>query len=113
MMRMASSTSSGEDSWRICLRVRPCTCSMTMYGWGAGVPYGSGAVSSPVSYTETMAGWLSDAEDCASRLNRAWNDGSRARSVRSSLTATQRPSRASWADQTSAIPPRPICSMSS
>jgi hypothetical protein len=38
VMRMASSMSSGDDSWRICLMVRPCTCSMTMYGCGAGAP---------------------------------------------------------------------------
>jgi hypothetical protein len=38
--------------------------------------YGTGTpevMSSPVSYTATMDGWLSEAADCASRRNLAWN----------------------------------------
>ena len=30
-------------------------------------------MSSPVSYTATIDGWFSEAADCASRRNRAWN----------------------------------------
>ena len=38
-------------------------------------------MSSPVSYTATIEGWFSEAADCASRRNRAWNVWSRARSI--------------------------------
>ena len=82
-------------------RVRPSTYSMTMYGWEPLWPM----TSSPVSYTATIAGWFSEAAACASRRNRAWNDGSRARSARSTLTATSLPSRTSRPRCTSAIPP--------
>jgi hypothetical protein len=53
----------------------------------------------------TMAGWLSAAEFCASRRNRSWNCGSRARSARSTLIATSRPSRVSRPRCTSDMPP--------
>ena len=53
----------------------------------------------------TMAGWFSAAEFCASRRNRSWNVASRARSVRSILMATSRPSRRSRPRCTSAMPP--------
>ena len=59
------------------------------------------------------SGWFSPAADCASRRNRAWNVGSMARSARSCLTATGRPSRRSTARRTSAMPPRPSSSPSS
>ena len=59
-----------------------------MYGSETTAPPDSTTCSSPVSYTETMAGWFSEAADCASRRNRAWKVASRARSVRSSLIAT-------------------------
>jgi hypothetical protein len=61
----------------------------------------------------TMDDALSDAAACASRRNRPWNDGSRARSWRSSLMATSRPSRTSVPRWTSAMPPRPTRSPTS
>ncbi len=66
-----------------------------------------------MSYTDTIDGWLSDAEDWASRRKRAWNVASLARSVRKRFTATTRPSRVSMPLRTSAIPPRPSSSRSS
>ena len=84
--------------------VRPRTCSMTIQG----TPPVPSTASSPVSYTETMHGAFSDAADCASRRKRCWNDGSRARSARRTLTATSRPSRVSVPRKTSAMPPTPI-----
>src|SRR6478736_5540974 len=60
-----------------------------------------------------IAGWLSDAADCASRRKRAWKVASLARSVRSRFTATTRPRRVSVPLRTSAIPPRPRSSPSS
>src|SRR6059058_3317982 len=71
---------------RTSLRVRPLTNSMTMYGNSSPL----GPCSSPVSYTATIAGWLSDAAFCASRRNRSWKVSSRARSLRSVLIATSR-----------------------
>ena len=47
-----------------------------------------GAGSSPLSYTATIPGWLSAAAANASFLKRATNDGSRAKSLRKTLTAT-------------------------
>src|SRR4029453_17958883 len=60
-----------------------------------------------------MDGWFRAAADCASRRNRAWNVGSLARSIRSRLIATVRPSRLSTPLRTSAMPPRPSDSPSS
>ncbi len=82
--------------------VRPSTISMTMYGtdWPP-------TKSSPESYTATIAWWLRPATDWASRVKRALEVGSSARSARSSLTATVRPRRTSSAAKTSAMPPRP------
>ena len=57
--------------------------------------------------------WLSPAADCASRRNRARKVWSRARSLRSILMATWRPSRESYPRCTSAIPPRPRSSATS
>src|SRR5689334_23291728 len=54
-----------------------------------------------------MEWWLRPATDCASRVKRALETGSSARSARSSLTATVRPRRTSSAAKTSAMPPRP------
>lgn len=82
--------------------VRPSTSSITMYGTVLGPTR-----SSPESYTATTAWWLSPATDCASRVKRALDTGSSARSARSSFTATVRPSRTSSAAKTSAMPPRP------
>lgn len=72
--------------------VRPSTSSITMYGtvWPP-------TTSSPESYTATIAWWLRPATDCASRVKRALETGSSARSERSSFTATVRPSRTSSA----------------
>lgn len=72
--------------------VRPSTNSMTMYGTGV-----LSIMSSPVSYTAMIDGWLSEAADCASRRKRAWNVWSLARSERSVLMATTRSSRMSRA----------------
>ena len=72
-----------------------------------GTPRVPSRVSSPVSYTETMQGAFRDAAACASRRNREWKLGSRARSARNTLIATSRPSRVSRPEKTSAIPPRP------
>ncbi len=82
--------------------VRPSTISITMYGtdWPP-------TLSSPESYTATIEWWLSPATDWASRVKRALEIGSSARSARSSLTATVRPRRTSSAANTSAMPPRP------
>jgi len=85
--------------------VSPSTYSMTMYGSVTPSPS-----ISPVSYTATMAGWLSDAAFCASRRNRVWNVGSRARSARSTLIATSRPRRTSRPRCTSLMPPKPSVS---
>src|SRR5262249_24027356 len=70
-------------------------------------------MSSPVSYTATIEGWLSEAADCASRRNLAWKVASLARSSRSVFTATTRSRRMSRARNTSAMPPRPTMPSSS
>ena len=88
--------------------MRPSTYSITMYGTGVGP-----TMSSPVSYTATMHGWLSEAADCASRRNLAWKVWSRARSSRRVFTATMRSRRMSRARYTSAMPPRPTTPSSS
>ncbi len=91
----ASSIGTAAPSRRMSRTVWPSTYSMTMNGTWAIAPPGSVVTSSPVSYTATMAGWFSDAAACASRRNRAWKDGSRARSDRRILIATVRPRRVS------------------
>ena len=91
----ASSIGTAAPSRRMSRTVWPSTYSMTMNGTCAATPVGSVMTSSPVSYTATIAGWLRAAADCASRRNRFWNDGSRARSERRILMATVRPSRRS------------------
>src|SRR3954470_20959935 len=53
----------------------------------------------------TMLGWLRLAAAWASRRNRSTNDGSRAYSGKSALSATRRSSDSSRARYTSAIPP--------
>ena len=98
---IARRTGSRPSALMMSRSVRPSTYSMTMNG--ATAP--SAAMSSPVSYTETIEGWLRPAADCASRRKRFRNDGSRARSARSTLIATSRPRRMSRPRWTSAMPP--------
>ncbi len=102
MMISAWSTGGASSSTSSSRTVRPSTSSITMYGVDS-----SPWCSSPVSYTATIEWWLSPATDCASRPNRSRAMSSWASSGRSSLTATVRPSRTSWAASTSAMPPRP------
>src|SRR5690349_25093692 len=54
----------------------------------------------------TMLGWLRLAAAWASRRNRSTNEGSRANSGKSALSATRRFSDSSRARYTSAMPPR-------
>ena len=78
---------------------------MTMYGIVTSAPVTVVWCSSPVSYTATIEGWFSAAALCASRRNRSWKESSRARSDRSTFTATVRCRRRSSARKTSAMPP--------
>ena len=55
----------------------------------------------------TFQARFSDAADCASRRNRAWNVASVEWSTRRILIATLRPRRRSRPRRTSAMPPRP------
>ena len=50
------------------------------------------APSSPESYTATIPGWFKPAAASASFLKRATNEGSRAKSLRRTFTATFRES---------------------
>jgi hypothetical protein len=52
-----------------------------------------------------MFAWLSAASSCASRLKRASRSGSAATACDRNLSATSRPSRVSFARQTSPMPP--------
>ncbi|CAB4674935.1 unannotated protein [freshwater metagenome] len=52
-----------------------------------------GAGSSPESYTATIPGWFNPAAANASLRKRATNEGSRARSLRNTFTATSRARR--------------------
>src|SRR5687768_13420546 len=54
-----------------------------------------------------MLGWLSEASIRASRSNRLRRSGSLATLAGSTLTATSRPRRVSWARYTSPMPPTP------
>ena len=109
----ASSIGTACPSRRMSRTVCPSTYSITMNGTCDTAPVSSVMMSSPVSYTATTEGWLSEAAACASRRKRAWKDGSRARSERRILMATVRPSRVSCPMCTSAMPPRPIRSPTS
>jgi hypothetical protein len=63
------------------------------------------------SYRVTALGWLSRAAARASRITRAWAGRRSSNGMvggnTTSLTATSRPRTASWARQTTPIPPRP------
>ncbi|CRH64220.1 Uncharacterised protein [Chlamydia trachomatis] len=107
-MATASLIGTGVPSASSSLTVCPSTYSITMYGTEIARPSGPVSISSPVSYTATIFAWFKEAADCASRLKRAWNTESRARSERSILIATTRDRRVSKPRWTSAIPPRPI-----
>jgi len=66
------------------------------------------APSSSTEYSVTMFGWLSEATALASRSKRATLVGSLANDSGRTLIATSRPSRVSFALQTTPIPPWPI-----
>ena len=63
--------------------------------------------ASSIEYSTTMFGWLSAATAFASRSKRASRAGSAATAAGSTLIATSRPSRVSFARYTSPMPPAP------
>ena len=86
--------------------VVPSTYSITMYGT-ASPPSASRDVLAGVVDGDDRSGGSARRRDWASRRNRAWNDGSRARSGRRVLTATCGRGGGRARSYTSAMPPRP------
>ena len=66
--------------------------------------------TSPAPYTGMMCGSSTEATACDSRRNLARNSWSAARAGDRTFSAASRPSTASRARKTTAIPPAPTCS---
>ena len=100
-IRAASPEASRPPRRSRAARSSPSISSMTRYGWPSSVP---------VSRQATMFRWRRTVAARASRRKRIAMSASSMTSRRSSLTATNRPSRVSSARWTVAIPPVPMTS---